>query len=454
MNADIRDRLRRLGVHKGVGHLKPRPVTLSRTGLSDADREQEVELDLSHGSPPSEPIDPDAPLWNLELTTTYGNAFVRRTVFPLDHQHGGCPLDHALAQPSPLLTRLCGGNALDLREAIFLDTETTGLAGGTGTLVFLIGVGYFAGNDGRLAEGYGAEDAQHPSSFVVDQYFLPDPVHEAAMLGALDEHLTRYHALVTFNGRGFDVPLLETRFTLARIAPSLSDHVHLDLLMPARRTWRVDVGSCSLSSLEHHVLGVRRDQQDIPGFLIPHLYREYLHSHDPADMQRVMYHNLYDILSMVTLVPRLCGAISTPRNPGEYLAAGVFHENARQLREAEAIYRTALAAQATQQHTFGLAYQRIAQRLANCLKQQDRRAEAVPYWQQLADAGDVDAVLELAKHYEWCEVDLPQALSYATRALTLSQDAFTRGQVNHRVQRLTRKLNRQQQTRDGSSEAG
>jgi uncharacterized protein YprB with RNaseH-like and TPR domain len=442
MSADLRDRLRRLGVHKGAGQLKP--ATPLRGTARDASsresgqrRDQGATLGFTASSASSvlPAIDPAAPLWNLELTTSFGRAFVRRTVFPLSHLHGGSSLQRAFSQPASLLARLGNGATPDLRAALFLDTETTGLAGGAGTLVFLIGVGYLVKDAG--------------DAFVVDQYFLPDPVEETGMLCALDQCLNDHGALVTFNGRGFDVPLLETRFTLARIAPSFSDHAHLDLLMPARRVWRLDLGSCSLGSLECHVLNVRRDQQDIPGFLIPQLYREYLHTGNLADMQRVMYHNLHDILSMVTLVTRLCGAIHAPHNPGEYLAAGIYYESAGQLREAEETYRAAL------EHSTGTgtSRKRIAVRLATCLKQQDRRTEAVPYWLQLADMGDVDALIELAKHYEWCEVDLRQAHTCASRALSLSYDSFTRAQINHRIQRLTRKLSRPANSRAKSAKA-
>jgi uncharacterized protein YprB with RNaseH-like and TPR domain len=428
--ADIRERLRRLGVHKGAGHL-----ARTRTRVDVEPLPVHTPTPPLHESPTpasalsTAPFDPHAPLWNLQLPTVAGDAYVRRTCYPPDHRHGAWSLAQALQHPPQLLTRLGGNAPVELRNALFLDTETTGLAGGAGTLVFLVGIGYFVGDS--------SVDGVPPGSFVVDQFFLPDPVEEAAMLCALDERVNQSGALVTFNGRGFDVPLLETRFTLARMAPSFADHAHLDLLMPARRAWRVELASCSLSSLEFHMLDVRREQQDIPGFLIPQLYREYLATHDPAEMQRVMYHNLHDILSMVSLVSRLCSAISAPRNAGEYLAAGLYEESAGRPDDALAVYRTALTAISSPGSPL---YRRIVYRMACCLKQQERRADAAPYWQQLAEGGDLDAWVELAKHYEWHDVDLQQALVCATRALALSRDALTRTEINHRIARLQRKL--------------
>jgi uncharacterized protein YprB with RNaseH-like and TPR domain len=414
MNQELRDRLRRLGVHKGAGHLAPPP-------RANRFHEREEEIPTPPVLPAGAPLDADAPLWNLELETVAGRACVRRTQYPLTHQHGDYDLARALNAAPNALRRL-GGAVADLHNALFLDTETTGLAGGAGTLVFLIGVGYF-GADGQ--------------SFIVDQYFMPDPNEETGMLCGLEERLNQHEALVTFNGRGFDVPLLDTRFTLARLPVTLSDRVNLDLLLPARRAWRAQLTSCSLGSLEYHMLNVQRTQQDIPGFLIPQMYLDYLRTGDPGEMQRVMYHNLYDILSMVTLVTRLCNAVNSPTQPGELISAGQYYENSGQLEQAEQAYLAALKADA---NPTSLLSRRAAYLLASCLKRHARRADAVPYWQQLADAGDLTAWVELAKYYEWHAMDLAQALLCARRALALARDPFTRGEISHRIERLKRKM--------------
>jgi tetratricopeptide (TPR) repeat protein len=266
---------------------------------------------------------------------------------------------------------------------------------------------------------------------------MPDPNEEAGMLCGLEERLNQHEALVTFNGRGFDVPLLDTRFTLARLPTSLSERVNLDLLIPARRAWRAQLTSCSLGSLEYHMLNVQRTQQDIPGFLIPQMYLDYLRTGDPAEMQRVMYHNLYDILSMVTLVTRLCNAVNAPTQPGELIAAAQYYESMSQFDKAEEAYLAALKADA---NPTSLLSRRAAYLLANCLKRLERRADAAPYWRQLADAGDLTAWVELAKYYEWHAADLAQALACAHSALALARDPFTRNEISHRIERLKRKM--------------
>ncbi len=401
VGSDLRDRLRRLGVHKGTAHLKPRPAAPAPGPRSDTSTPGDTE----------------------DEQTALGTAHVRRHSYPPAHTHGQSTLSAALSQPAATLTRLTPrGAPFDPRRALFLDTETTGLAGGAGTLAFLVGLGYFDAND----------------HFVIEQYFLKDPAHEAAMLAAINRHVHACEALVTFNGASFDIPLLQTRYTLSRIAPEFDEKTHLDLLLPARRMWRNIIGSCSLGALEYHMLDVRRDQQDIAGFLIPQLYREYLQSGSAAlndEMRRVMYHNLHDILSMVTLIARLGTSLDRPRDAREHTAAGAYFERAGELPQAEAAYRAALSDAA---HPAPQAAPAL--HLARLLKRQQRHGEALEHWQTLADTDDVAGLIELAKHCEWRARDLPRALVCALRARAVCQDRAQCAEIDKRVERLRRKL--------------
>lgn len=398
MNRDLRDRLRRLGVHKGIAALKPsaeaQAARLERAAIGPADEAR---------------LEP--------LRTALGTAYARRAEYALDHRHGDRPLSAALAYAPDVVARLhtrSTDSPVDLRDALFLDTETTGLAGGAGTLAFLVGVGYVEGE-----------------RFVVEQFFLRNPAREAAMLCEIDRRVNQHSGLVTFNGQSFDLPLLEARFILSRIAPAFSDKPHLDLLLPARRAWRGSLDSCSLGSLEYHMLGVEREQRDVPGSVIPYLYREYLSSGGGElndDMQRVMYHNLHDILSMVTLAARLAEVLTQPRDEAEHFAAARYYERAGDLDAAERGYRAAQSQLEAQR------------RLARVLKRQGKPAEAYPVWERLAERGDAEALIEVAKHCEWREVDLPRALLCAQRALAGCDDHAARVALAHRVQRLERKI--------------
>ena len=433
MSNDLRDRLRRLGklgahtgAPKGVTPLKPAPIA-------------------PHPSSVVRRPSPTENLWNLELPTPFGPAFIRRTRYPLDHRHGDRPLGLALMLPPSAFQ---DAPEFDARDALFLDTETTGLSGGAGTLAFLVGAGYFDKDEGRRMKDEHDEDSSFilpPSSFVVDQFFLPDPAYEPGLLWALDQLVGRHASLVTFNGRGFDVPLLETRFALSRIPPSLSDKAHLDLLLSSRRLWRYALTSRSLSSIEYHLLDVRRDHQDIAGFLIPELYREYLHTGDTTEMERVLYHNLCDVLSMVTLAPHIASTLAEPSTPSEHLSIAVYYERHGDVERAEASYRAVLNDGASELH-YGIALRR----LARCLKRQNRRADALSFWQQLADQGDYGALIEVAKHHEWQDGDLQAALSLCRRALDRCDQPAVRADIERRAARLERKLNRAQ-TADSKS---
>ena len=418
MNSDLRERLRRLGVHKGTAHLKP-----SRPESDDR---------LEARAPAV--FTCDAPATLEAIRTPFGHAYVRRVDYMLTHRHGERTLDAALRHPPECLSGLVSrrtGAACDLRRALFLDTETTGLNGGAGTLAFLIGLGYFA-ND----------------RFVGEQFFLRDPAEEAAMLCEVDRRVHERQAIVTFNGQAFDVPLLESRFILSRVPPPFGDKSHLDLLLPARRVWRGILDSCSLGSLEFHLLGVRREQRDVPGSVIPFLYREYLAAGggDPnEDMQRVMYHNLADILSMVTLVSRLAEALTRPNDVGEHYAAARYYERLGNYAAAERSYRAVV--ERPEAGDWRLSQSPIsnlrassARHLACLLKRRGNLEEALALWQRLAESDDVEGLIEVAKHYEWRTGDLDRALTCARRARRVNTNPALRDAIEHRVARLERKL--------------
>jgi len=165
---------------------------------------------------------------------------------------------------------------------VWLDTETTGLAGGTGTYAFLVGLAYLDGE-----------------TLVTEQFLLRRLRSEAHLLDAVSERLAGRPHLVTFNGQRFDWPILESRFILARRRPSPPD-VHTDLITPARRLWHRVLGTHRLSTLEAEVIGAPR-HDDIPGWLIPGVYVEYLRSGNRAALDPIVAHNRADLLAMVAL---------------------------------------------------------------------------------------------------------------------------------------------------------
>ncbi len=420
MSTDLRDRLRQLGVHKGVANVTPRP---KRTSHLESLIDGEV------------------------IETDYGPTFIHTQRYAPDHIHGLRPLRELLDLPGSIAARLAGlpspnergvgGEEFDLRKTVFIDTETTGLVGGTGTLAFVVGVGVF-------------DEVDH---FNVQQYFLRNPSEEPAMLLHLSDVLDQYDSVVSFNGRGFDMPLLQTRFTLARMRPKILTAPHLDLLPPARRVWKGRYESCSLSTLEYRVLQVQREQTDVSGALIPQMYFDYQRSGDASEMPRVMYHNALDILSMVSLsahlIQLLARSTESIEDPIDLLALGKWAADRGEIDRAEIYLRQAI------DRSDDLKIKNEARsRLSAIYKARDRRSEAIELWQELALHPSsislhpsIDACIELAKHYEWHALDLKRAIKWTRRSLKLTEDlpgGIVREELSavivHRLQRLESKI--------------
>jgi hypothetical protein len=180
-------------------------------------------------------------------------------------------------------------------DVLFLDTETTGLAGGTGTYVFLIGVAHFADKE-----------------LVLRQHLLLDLGAERAFIEALKAEIEPYRACASYNGKSFDLPIIRTRFVMAIRSELTIDDSHLDLLHPARRLWRDRFGSTSLKQLEESVLDDGRTE-DVPGWLIPDAYFHYLRKRDPASIAPVLEHNARDVISLVRISDRVARAVFAAR---------------------------------------------------------------------------------------------------------------------------------------------
>lgn len=209
-------------------------------------------------------------------------------------------------------------------QIIFLDLETTGLSGGTGTYAFLCGLGFSEGD-----------------RFNVVQLFLEGPARERAWLAAIDGLIPTDATLVTYNGKTFDIPLLSTRQIMARREPHWRGLPHIDLLHFSRRLYRGYLQSCSLGSIEKNVLGLRRSGVDIPGALIPGMYLQYLRSKDASPLEGVFYHNRLDIVSLSALYSHIDNVLEGDSRDGrEILRAGDIwysqglHDRAREFWDA------------------------------------------------------------------------------------------------------------------------
>ena len=222
-----------------------------------------------------------------EVQTPYGSFFASRSTLKAGDPHGHartCELSCASMEATAVLAGLQALQGMCIADGLFLDTETTGLAGGTGTFPFLIGLGWF-----------------EESSFVTCQLFARDFSEEGPMLRHLSELASNKRFLVTFNGKAFDLNLLATRFILNRCRETLTTMPHVDLLHPSRRILAHRLDNARLTTIEAHILGVERDG-DIPGFEIPQRYFDWLRRRDGRLMGDVFEHNKMDVVSMASLL--------------------------------------------------------------------------------------------------------------------------------------------------------
>lgn len=331
--------------------------------------------------------------------TPFGRCFVAEWRFPVGHQHGLVKLDGSGGGTS--LGRLVrDGEFGGLDDALFLDVETTGLAGGTGTYVFLVGLAYLRGG-----QAY------------VEQFFLDDLPEERAFLVSLSERLGDFRRLVTFNGKSFDLPLLQTRFVLARERFRWDDVPHLDLLFTARRLWRHRLESCRLERLEEAIVGFHR-RGDIPGWLIPSIFFSYLRVRDPANLVPVFRHNLNDLLSLVALTLTVDDLLTTPRPvcpAADLYGLGRLWRDLDEHDRAIVCFERALVEGLAKPHAT-----EAARLLATTYRQLQRREDAIAIWQRLAaEPGSLAtfAFVELAKHSEHQMRELEAARDWTLQAL-------------------------------------
>lgn len=342
------------------------------------------------------------------VANAHGRCYVSTVHKGGDAVHGGENLARVQGLATDGLVALGGrrhGVSVDPSNTAFLDTETTGLAGGTGTYAFLIGVGRFVGG-----------------AFQVRQYFMRDPSEERAQLAEVAEWVAGCTGLVTFNGRTFDMPLLGVRYRLHRLDAPLAAATHLDLLPIARRIWRRRLESCALTSLERHVLGLERED-DVPGWLIPERYLRYQRDGDARPLVGIFHHNALDILSMVSLLARLARIGTAPEedlhHARDWLSLACAYEARGDWAGVIAACEGALARGLPPDES-----DEAFRRLTSAARRRGDWARAVAVWSDLA-AADAPRRLfpfeALAKYYEHHTrpPDLARALAVAERARDL-----------------------------------
>jgi uncharacterized protein YprB with RNaseH-like and TPR domain len=361
-------------------------------------------------------------------TGSMGSFFMHKNTYTLDYVHGSCILGDFATLNFDYLLRMFNSNnhKLELEDMLFFDTETTGL-GGSGTVAFLIGMGYFENE-----------------KFVVKQLFMRDYDEEPAMLYYLENELAKRKGLITFNGKAFDWNLLISRFIFNRIKCRQSSPMHLDLLHISRAIWKRNLESCRLISLEENLLGFKRTD-DIPGYLIPPAYFKYLDDRDASDMKRVLEHNRLDIISMVSLFVKISKILNNPLEEAsdynEVFGAARIYNRAMDYGKAESCFKHCSV---SNNNIIRVEALKELTGLYKNHKDYDSITKCLELIINTSKTPNIPMMIELAKHYEHRVKDINNAKSITEKAYKICLDnSMLRNiyykDLRHRLERLLRK---------------
>jgi uncharacterized protein YprB with RNaseH-like and TPR domain len=322
----------------------------------------------------------------------------------------------------------------DPRQWLFLDTETTGMAGGSGTYAFLVGIAWW--------DAGGLE---------VEQFFMREHSEEYSLLLALAERMVERRVLVTFNGKSFDWPLLETRYRMTRTIKAPEPRAHLDFLHPARNLWRPRLGSVRLAELERHVLGWDRGA-DVMSELIPSIYFDFLRGGSPDPLVPIFHHNQMDLRGLAALAMRVISLLADPEQYGqdslELFGVSRICERRGETVRARSLYERSIDSELPEE-----AERKARRSLALLAKRAGDFRRAQGLWEQMLGNSreGFEAYEQLAIHYERHTREYDKATSLTREALTLLRTAYRLGTIDpityrrqkerfkHRLARLTRK---------------
>lgn len=369
-----------------------------------------------------------------EFKTSQEAVQIFENAYSLNSRYGQIPISLGLQIPGRILTCLSRDKAfesLDLSTAAFLDLETTGLAGGTGTVPFLIGFGYY-----------------HENKFKITQFFLNDLAEEQLLIKKIRDFFyeMNFRSVVTYNGKAYDIPLLETRFALCRSSFPLSSLPHLDFLLAARLLWKKKYESCRLFSLAQQLIQATRDE-DIPGSEIPIRFFHYLRSRDFSLVEPILNHNLEDLLSLLGVV--VAGAVLMDRknivphlhqvDTSELYGVARLYELAGEIDESIALLEQTVFLNENENIT-----QLARKKLTEHFKRNQVWNKALRIWQLRANCNDVYCLCELAKYYEHKEKNYEMALQFSEQGFELVRGKTEAGRhdFEKRIARLKKKLSK------------
>jgi len=349
------------------------------------------------------------------------NVYLIENRFDINYLHQGNEIKKY--EVHPLILKYSCIKEAKLEDLLFIDTETTGLAGGSGTYVFLIGMGYFSGDE-----------------FILKQFFLSDIANEKNLIEQFEKELDKTKIFVSFNGKSYDIPLLKNRSIFNGCKGKMLSNCNIDLLHISRRMWREKLENYSLQNIEQNILkSTREGELDIPGSEIPEAYFNYLDSRDAGEMKNVIYHNKLDILSLTVLLERINYVLSNSDYTGAnryeigrmYLQNN-FHNEAiwifESIKECDPAILPAI------------------RELSFIHKRNEDFIKASELWLQAVKHDEYYAYIELAKWEEHKKRNFKKALEWTEKALNSKYEEYIYEgdiikELKHRKQRLEMKIN-------------
>lgn len=341
-----------------------------------------------------------------ETYTPNGPILSVKKRYSLDYTHGDCNL-----RPSASFARLLqwakisDNESISINNFVFLDAETTGLSGGTGTIIFLLGLAKYVDDH-----------------FLLEQFFLRNPSEEQAFLVAISKFCAEMKVVVTYNGKAFDVPILNTRHILQRIPSPFFDVYHIDLLTISRQLWKLRLEQCRLSNIEQSILHFHREGDEVPGYLAPEFYKEYLKTGDALPLKGVFYHNQEDVVSLAALFNHIANIFEYPLDKTftyshDSYSLGKVFEHLDETEIAHFLYVQSRDFEENQ----NLRIRSLLQQ-AMLFKRQHAIDQAVLLWNEALNLKSITAMEELSKYYEHKTKNLGAALELTNQAMKQLQE--------------------------------
>ena len=363
----------------------------------------------------------------------FGDIFLTSSNYPFGYHQGFIQL---IKNNSPTIlynVSKIDDRPFNINDLIFIDTETTGLSGGTGTMVFMLGLGHFIN-----------------SGFIVNQYFLDNPDQEYTLMTKLISEIAGRKIIISYNGSSFDFPLLNSRFILNRIDPPFQTIQHLDLLHLSRKLWKLRLGTCKLRDIESEILGFTRNEEEVPGWMVPQLYFDFLKTGDARQLKGVFYHNCMDVLSLAAIFIHASYLLSSPiedlnlQTLDILSIARIFEKNGM-LDKSSSLYQSCVHDDIPEHMVPSMLFD-----FGNLYKQIGQLDRAVHLWELSFSKGNIFAAIELAKYYEHILKQWDKALHLVKQAnliLIASSMIFCKidtikKDLHKRELRLTYKINR------------